>query len=118
MVRLDNGGAGRAGHGVVRHYRGCGNPTPGAGHDNQRNRAFLIVALIERTRSTVPDSNGQYQLVDLRPGIYALKFVLAGFTTVEREGVQVTGGGVMRWQSHYGARQAKLDASCGSPRPE
>ena len=52
-------------------------------------------ALIERTRSTVTDGNGQYQLVDLRPGTYAMKFVLTGFTTVEREGVQVTGSGVI-----------------------
>src|SRR5687768_2887994 len=52
-------------------------------------------ALIERTRSTVTDGNGQYQIVDLRPGIYALKFTLQGFTTVEREAVQVTGGGVI-----------------------
>ena len=52
-------------------------------------------ALIERTRSTVTDANGQYQIVDLRPGAYALKFSLPGFTTVEREGVTVTGGGVI-----------------------
>ena len=52
-------------------------------------------ALIERTRSTVTDGSGQYQLVDLRPGTYAMKFSLAGFTTVEREAVQVTGSGVI-----------------------
>ncbi|HXH25345.1 MAG TPA: carboxypeptidase regulatory-like domain-containing protein, partial [Vicinamibacterales bacterium] len=52
-------------------------------------------ALIEKTRSTVTDGNGQYQIVDLRPGIYALKFTLPGFTTVERSGVEVTGGGVI-----------------------
>ena len=52
-------------------------------------------SLIERTRSTVSDGNGQYQLVDLRPGTYAVKFLLTGFTTVERESVQVTGSGVI-----------------------
>jgi Carboxypeptidase regulatory-like domain len=52
-------------------------------------------ALIERTRSAVTDGNGQYQIVDLRPGTYSLKFTLPGFTTVEREGVAVTGGGVI-----------------------
>src|SRR5687768_9458687 len=50
-------------------------------------------SLIERTRSTITDSNGQYQLVDLRPGTYALKFTLQGFTTVTRD-VQLTGSGV------------------------
>ena len=52
-------------------------------------------ALIERTRSAVTDANGQYQIVDLRPGTYTLKFTLTGFTTVERGDVQVAGGGVI-----------------------
>ena len=52
-------------------------------------------ALIERTRSTVTDGSGQYQIVDLRPGTYSMKFALQGFTTVEREGVQITGSGVI-----------------------
>ena len=51
--------------------------------------------LIERSRSTVTDSSGQYQIIDLRPGSYALKFTLPGFTTVEQAGVQVTGSGVI-----------------------
>jgi hypothetical protein len=36
-------------------------------------------ALIERTRSAVTDANGQYQIVNLRPGTYAVTFTLAGF---------------------------------------
>jgi hypothetical protein len=51
-------------------------------------------ALIEKTRATTTDGNGQYQIVDLRPGTYALKFTLQGFTTVTRD-VQITGGGVI-----------------------
>src|SRR5215212_7073618 len=46
-------------------------------------------ALIERTRSTVTDASGQYQIVDLRPGTYVVKFTLTGFTSVERSVVQV-----------------------------
>ena len=35
-------------------------------------------ALIEGSRSTVTDSNGQYQIIDLRPGDYTVTFSLAG----------------------------------------
>jgi hypothetical protein len=45
--------------------------------------------LIERVRTTTTDSNGQYRLVDLRPGIYIVTFTLAGFNTVRREAVEV-----------------------------
>jgi hypothetical protein len=44
-------------------------------------------ALIEKTRSTVTDQAGQYRVVDLRPGTYAVTFTLQGFNTVKREGV-------------------------------
>ena len=42
-------------------------------------------ALIERTRSTVTDERGQYQIVDLRPGNYVMSFTLSGFATARRE---------------------------------
>src|SRR5262245_9633876 len=48
-------------------------------------------ALIERVRSVVSDGSGQYRIVDLRPGTYALTFTLSGFSTVKREGVELTG---------------------------
>ena len=51
-------------------------------------------ALIERSRAVVTDERGQYQIVDLRPGTYAMKFTLPGFSTVERDRVDVTGSGV------------------------
>ncbi len=49
-------------------------------------------ALIERVRSVVTDSTGQYRIVDLRPGTYTVTFALTGFTTVRREGVSLSGG--------------------------
>src|SRR5256885_465921 len=52
-------------------------------------------ALIERTRSVVTDGRGQYQIVNLRPGTYTVNFALAGFAKVVREGLEVTGGGVV-----------------------
>src|SRR5688572_20116121 len=48
-------------------------------------------ALIEKTRSAVTDSSGQYRIEDLRPGSYVVTFTLAGFSTVRREGIELTG---------------------------
>src|SRR5688572_25812646 len=48
-------------------------------------------ALIEKVRSAVTDGSGQYRIVDLRPGTYAVTFSLTGFSSVKREGVELTG---------------------------
>ena len=48
-------------------------------------------ALIEKTRSAVTDGAGQYAIEDLRPGTYAVSYSLSGFTTIRREGVELTG---------------------------
>ncbi len=48
-------------------------------------------ALIEKVRTVVSDGNGQYRIVDLRPGSYSITFALAGFNTVKREGVELSG---------------------------
>ena len=48
-------------------------------------------ALIEKSRSVVTDSTGQYKIVDLRPGTYSVTFALSGFTTVKREGIELAG---------------------------
>src|SRR5204863_2157606 len=45
----------------------------------------------ERTKSATTDGSGQYRIIDLRPGIYSLTFTLNGFTTVRREGIEVSG---------------------------
>jgi hypothetical protein len=47
--------------------------------------------LIEKVRSVVTDDTGQYRIVDLRPGTYAVSFSLPGFSTVRREGVELSG---------------------------
>src|SRR4029453_17139000 len=39
-------------------------------------------SLIEKSRSVVTDDTGQYKIVDLRPGTYAVTFALSGFNTV------------------------------------
>src|ERR1700712_4414926 len=48
-------------------------------------------ALIERTRSVVTDSAGQYKIVDLRPGTYETVYTLAGFKAVRRGGIVLEG---------------------------
>lgn len=48
-------------------------------------------ALIEKVRSAVTGSSGQYRIEDLRPGTYAVTFSLAGFNQVKREGIELTG---------------------------
>ena len=50
--------------------------------------------LIEKSRTVVTDVTGQYRIVDLRPGTYTVTFTLSGFSTVRREGIELTGAGV------------------------
>jgi hypothetical protein len=52
-------------------------------------------ALIEKSRTVVSDGTGQYRITDLPPGSYVLTFSLPGFSTVKREGLNVSGSGVM-----------------------
>ena len=47
-------------------------------------------ALIEKTRSAVTSGSGQYAIPALRPGLYTVKFELPGFSTVIREGIELT----------------------------
>jgi hypothetical protein len=47
--------------------------------------------LIEKARTAVTDGAGQYRIVDLRPGTYAVTFTLPGFSIVKREGIELTG---------------------------
>ena len=48
-------------------------------------------ALIEKVRTVTTDGSGQYRLENLRPGAYVVTFVLPGFSTVRREGVELSG---------------------------
>ena len=47
--------------------------------------------LIEKVRSVVTDSAGQYRIVDLRPGTYSVTFTLPGFNQFKRDGIELTG---------------------------
>lgn len=49
-------------------------------------------ALIEKIRTVVTDGEGQYKIVDVRPGTYVVTFSLPGFSTLRREGIELTAG--------------------------
>ena len=51
--------------------------------------------LIEKVRTTTTDGTGQYRIEALPPGTYTVTFSLPGFTTVNREAVDVSGAGVI-----------------------
>ncbi len=48
-------------------------------------------ALIEKVRTAVSDTAGNYKIVDLPPGTYAVRFTLTGFKAVVREGIVIQG---------------------------
>jgi hypothetical protein len=48
-------------------------------------------ALIEKTRTAVTDSAGQYKITNLLPGLYTVTFTLSGFSTYKRDEIEVTG---------------------------
>ena len=47
-------------------------------------------ALIEKVKTVSTDGQGVYRIIDLRPGMYVVSFVLPGFQTVRRDGIQLT----------------------------
>ena len=47
-------------------------------------------ALIEKVRTTVTNTEGQYQIVELRPGTYTVGFSLPGFSQFRREGLELS----------------------------
>ena len=49
-------------------------------------------ALIDKVRTVVTDEQGQYKIIDLRPGTYTVTFTLTGFGSVRREGLEINTG--------------------------
>ena len=48
--------------------------------------------LIEKVRSVTTDAGGLYRITNLRPGTYTVAFMLPGFGSVKREGIELTTG--------------------------
>jgi hypothetical protein len=74
-------------------------------------------ALIERTRTGISDGAGLYSIVDLRPGTYAVSFTLSGFTTIKREGIELTGAfnAEVNVEMRVGALEETITVSGASP---
>jgi len=73
--------------------------------------------LIEKSRSVVTDANGQFQIIDLRPGTYDVTFALPGFSTVARKGLELSGGGVttVNTEMRVGGLQETVTVTGESP---
>ena len=73
--------------------------------------------LIEKSRTVVSDGTGQYRITDLPPGTYELTFSLTGFSTVKREGLAVSGSGVITSNAdlRVGAVAETITVSAASP---
>ncbi len=74
-------------------------------------------ALIEKVRSAVTDERGNYKVVDLRPGTYAVTFTLPGFSTFKREGIELTTGVTanVNGDLKVGALEETVTVTGGSP---
>jgi hypothetical protein len=74
-------------------------------------------ALIERSRTVISDGSGQYRITDLPPGTYVVTFTLQGFTTVIRDGLAVSGSGVLpiNVELRVGTLQETVTVSGESP---
>ena len=74
-------------------------------------------ALIEKVRAVTTDANGQYKIVDLRPGTYTVTFTLTGFSTLKREGVEVAGSGTFQINADLkvGALQESITVTGETP---
>jgi Carboxypeptidase regulatory-like domain len=46
--------------------------------------------LIEKVRTTATNERGEYRVVELRPGTYAVTFARQGFASFRREGIELT----------------------------
>ncbi len=73
--------------------------------------------LIEKVRSAVSDGQGQYKIVDLRPGTYVVTFTLPGFQTFRRENVDLPSQftATINAEMRVGALEESVTVSAQSP---
>ena len=73
--------------------------------------------LIEKTRSVTTDGNGQYKIVDLRPGQYVVTFSLTGFASIKRENVDLPANftSAINADMRVGSLEESITVSASSP---
>jgi hypothetical protein len=74
-------------------------------------------ALIEKTRTAVTDGQGQYKIIDLRPGTYGVTFTLTGFNSLKRDGIILTSDftATVNAELRVGAVQETVTVTAESP---
>ncbi|MEQ1897099.1 MAG: TonB-dependent receptor [Vicinamibacterales bacterium] len=74
-------------------------------------------ALIEKVRAVVADDQGNYKIIDLRPGTYTVTFTLPGFSTFKREGIELTSGftATVNSEMKIGGLEETVTVTGGSP---
>jgi hypothetical protein len=73
--------------------------------------------LIEKTKTVVTDAEGNYKIVDLRPGTYVITFSLEGFSTFKREGLELPSNftATVHAEMRVGALEEALTVTGASP---
>src|SRR5258707_15436186 len=73
--------------------------------------------LIEKTKTVSTDGQGQYTIVDLRPGTYTITFSLQGFNTFKREGLELPSNftATINADMKVGALEESVTVSGSSP---
>src|SRR5688572_16097199 len=73
--------------------------------------------LIEKSRTAVSDATGRYRIIALNPGRYTVTFTLAGFSTVRREEIELTGSltATIDAEMRVGALEETLTVTGESP---
>lgn len=74
-------------------------------------------ALIEKVRTVVSDGAGRYSIIELPPGAYVVTFTVPGFSTVRREGIQLTTGftATVNVELRVGALEETVTVAGASP---
>ena len=73
--------------------------------------------LIEKVRTVISDGTGQWRIVDLRAGTYTVTFTLEGFTTIRRDGIELTGSATLTVpvEMRIGNLEETITVSSGTP---